>query len=216
MTVKFHEQMDKIKRLTYWLIAWPAILVFLLLRGERKERLIEDLIRFSYRRTGHAPHNVVGSFYNMMVSRKEFRSVFYMRIGHLDKLIRFFLPGMSTMNFGSKSHQIAGGIFVEHGWAMVIDAETVGKNLWINQGVTIGWGRGGHPTIGDNVRIGSGAVVLGGIIIGDNVNIGANAIVVDDVPSNTTVCSPKARIVRSHYYPTMNASLVPQDGGGNS
>lgn len=200
--------MDRLKILTYWLIAWPAIVVFLLLRGERKERLIEDLIRFSYRHIGDAPHNIVSSFYKMMVCRKEFRSVFYMRIGHLDKLIRFLLPGMPTINFGSKSHQIAGGIFVEHGWAMVIDAETVGRNLWVNQGVTIGWGRGGHPTIGDNVRIGTGAVVIGGIIIGDNVNIGANAIVVDDVPANTTVCSPKARIVRTHSGPTMNASLV--------
>lgn len=45
---------------------------------------------------------------------------------------------------------------------------------------------------------GTGAVVLGGILIGDNVNIGANAIVVEDVPSNCTICSPKAQIVKYH------------------
>lgn len=62
----------------------------------------------------------------------------------------------------------------------------------------------------DNVRIGTGAVVLGGITIGDNVNIGANAIIVEDVPSNCTVCSPKATIVKRHDGPTMNARM----GGG--
>lgn len=114
---------------------------------------------------------------------------------------------MSTLNFGSTSKQIEGGIFIEHGWAMVLDAEQVGENLWINQCVTVGYGRGGHPRIGNNVRIGTGAVVLGGITIGNNVNIGANAIVVNDVPSNCTVCSPKATIVKRHNGPTMNAQM---------
>lgn len=130
-----------------------------------------------------------------------------MRCGHISYLIKWLLPGMPTLEFGIQSAMIEGGIFVEHGWAMVRDAELVGKNLWINQGVTIGWGRNGRPTIGDNVRIGSRAVVLGGINIGDNVNIGENAIVVEDVPSNCTVCSPKATIVKRHTTPTMNAQL---------
>ena len=60
----------------------------------------------------------------------------------------------------------------------------------------MGWRDDGCPVIGDNVRIGTGAVVLGKITIGDNVNIGANAIIVKDVPSNTTVVSPAAFIVK--------------------
>jgi serine O-acetyltransferase len=66
----------------------------------------------------------------------------------------------------------------------------------VNQNVTVGWKGAGCPTIGNNVRIGTGAVVLGPIMIGDNVNIGANAIVMKDVPSNTTVVSPMAHICR--------------------
>lgn len=85
---------------------------------------------------------------------------------------------------------------MQHGWTCVVDAETVGENLWINQNVTIGHQGKGHPTIGDNVRIGSGAVLLGDIKIGNNVNIGANAIVVTDVPDNCTVCSPKAVVIK--------------------
>lgn len=52
------------------------------------------------------------------------------------------------------------------------------------------------PVIGDNVTIGAGAIILGGVRIGNNVNIGAGAIVVDDVPDNTTVVCEKARVVR--------------------
>jgi len=90
----------------------------------------------------------------------------------------------------------------------VIDAASVGENLWINQNVTIGYGGNGHPTIGNNARIGSGAVIIGNITIGDNVNIGANAIVVDDVPANTTVCSPKVVIVKHHEVPNPNAQMA--------
>lgn len=62
--------------------------------------------------------------------------------------------------------------------------------------VTIGVERTGVPVIGDNVTIGAGAIILGGVRIGNNVNIGAGAIVVDDVPDNTTVVCEKARVVR--------------------
>lgn len=198
--------MYKLKKYTYWLIAWPSLIMFLILRGERKQKLLEDLNRFSCRRFGVSSCSIA-SFYKLMLSRKEFRNVFYMRLGYVSLLIKWFLPPMPTMEFGCKSTAISGGLFVEHGWAMVLDAKSVGRNLWINQGVTVGWGRGGHPTIGDNVRIGTGAVVIGGIRIGDNVNIGANAIVVEDVPDNCTVCSPKASIVKRHQGPTMNAQM---------
>ena len=62
--------------------------------------------------------------------------------------------------------------------------------------MTVGYRGDGCPLIGNNVRIGTGAVVLGPITIGDNVNIGAGAIVMKDVPSNTTVVSPHAFICK--------------------
>lgn len=54
----------------------------------------------------------------------------------------------------------------------------------------------GYPVIGDNVRIGAGAKVLGGITLGNNVTVGANAVVVKDVPANCVVVGVPARIVR--------------------
>lgn len=71
----------------------------------------------------------------------------------------------------------------------------IGKNCTILHNVTIGAGRGGAPTIGDNVYIGAGALIIGGVTVGDNVKIGAGAIVVQDIPPNCTVVCEKAKIL---------------------
>lgn len=91
---------------------------------------------------------------------------------------------------------IGPGLYIQHGNSTGINAVSIGKNFWINQNCCIGWQGKGHPTIGDNVRVGVGAIVLGGITIGDNVNIGANAAIVKDVPSNCTVIGNPAYIVK--------------------
>lgn len=86
---------------------------------------------------------------------------------------------------------IGRNFFIDHGCGIVIGETTIiGDNVTIFHGVTLG-GVGGsgkrHPTIGDNVLIGSGAKVLGNIVIGDNSRIGANAVVLKNVDSNSTV-----------------------------
>lgn len=80
------------------------------------------------------------------------------------------------------------GIFISHN-------AIIGENATIFHQVTIGEGNGGAPTIGDNVLIGAGAKIIGGITIGDNVKIGANCVVCEDVPSNSTVVLNKPRII---------------------
>lgn len=83
-----------------------------------------------------------------------------------------------------------------HGYSVVLNgAINIGKNCTILHQVTIGAGRGGTPIIGDNVYIGAGALILGGVHVGNNVKIGAGAIVLDDVPDNCTVVCEKARII---------------------
>ncbi|MNG29745.1 Serine acetyltransferase [compost metagenome] len=75
----------------------------------------------------------------------------------------------------------------------------IGENCVIRQGVTIGNRKSGDdvPTIGDNVDIGAGAVIIGKIKIGDNVKIGANAVVLKDVPDNCTAVGNPARHIKS-------------------
>lgn len=80
----------------------------------------------------------------------------------------------------------------------------IGDNCNIFQNVTIGArfknGKADSlaPTIGNNVMIGAGAVIIGGIKIGNNVNIGANSVVISDVPDNCTAVGVPARIINNH------------------
>ena len=97
--------------------------------------------------------------------------------------------------------KIGKGLFIDHGMGVVIgETAIVGDNVTMYHGVTLG-GTGKekgkrHPTIGDNVFIGSGAKLLGNIKIGNNVKIGANAVVLKDVPDNVTIVGIPAKIVK--------------------
>lgn len=96
------------------------------------------------------------------------------------------------------TEDIGQGLFIQHGFSTVVSAKCVGKNCWINQQVTIGHTAQGAPIIGDNVRIGAGAIVIGNIKIGNNVTIAAGATVNMDVPDNSLVVPQKARIIENH------------------
>jgi serine O-acetyltransferase len=98
--------------------------------------------------------------------------------------------------------KIGKGFFIDHGMGVVIGETTqIGDNCVMFHNVTLG-GTGKHkgkrhPTIGDNVMIGTGAILLGPIKVGDNVRIGANTfILMQDVPDNTTVAGTPGRIVK--------------------
>lgn len=103
--------------------------------------------------------------------------------------------------------QIGAGFMIDHGMGVVIGETTeIGRNVTLYHDVTLGGRklyddqgnklRKRHPTVGDNVVIGSGAQILGPIRLGNNVKIGSNAIVVDDIPDNCTVVNTKAYIVK--------------------
>lgn len=92
-------------------------------------------------------------------------------------------------------------VCIDHGSGIVIgETAEIGNDVTIYQGVTLG-GTGKetgkrHPTIGNNVMIGSGARVLGPLTIGNNSKIAAGAVVLCDVPNGATVAGVPARIVR--------------------
>lgn len=96
--------------------------------------------------------------------------------------------------------KIGKGLFIDHGMGVVIgETAELGDNVTLYQGVTLG-GTGKqkgkrHPTLGNNVLVGVGAEVLGAITIGDNARIGGGAVVLKDVPPNTTAVGVPARIV---------------------
>ncbi|MDR3024429.1 serine acetyltransferase [Chryseobacterium sp.] len=103
--------------------------------------------------------------------------------------------------------QIGEGFYLGHWGSLVINPKTViGKNCNIAQGVTIGQqNRGkneGSPIIGDEVWIGTNAVIVGAVTIGNNVLIVPNSYVNFDVPSNSVVIGNPAKII-----PTPNATM---------
>ncbi len=96
--------------------------------------------------------------------------------------------------------QVGRRVFIDHGMGVVIgETAIVGNDVLMYQGITLG-GTGKergkrHPTIEDNVVIGSGAKILGNITIGKNCNIGAGSVVLRDVPENSTVVGVPGHVI---------------------
>lgn len=141
-------------------------------------------------------------FSKLFAEMPEFRNLYYYRMlqgGIFHKLLvsvfRIFYPQRPDL-FINRSCHIDSGLFIQHGFSSIVVAN-IGKNCWINQQVTIGYkDKEGYPTLGNNVRVGAGAKILGKISIGNNVSVGANAVVVKDVPDNCVVVGIPAQIIK--------------------
>ena len=96
---------------------------------------------------------------------------------------------------------IGKGLFIDHGSGVVIgETAEIGDNCTLYQGVTLG-GTGKdvgkrHPTLGNNVMVGSGAKILGPFKIGDNCKVAANAVVLKEIPPNCTAVGIPAKVVK--------------------
>ncbi len=139
-----------------------------------------------------------------------FYALLFHKLGHkLYKKKRFFaarlVSQISRGLTGIEIHPgaiIGRGLFIDHGMGVVI-GETceIGDNVTIYHGVTLG-GTGKdhgkrHPTIGNNVMIGTGAKVLGPFKVGDNSRIAANALVLQEVPEDSTVIGNPGKVVKT-------------------
>ena len=92
------------------------------------------------------------------------------------------------------SSLIGRGLKIIHGCGSVIGARCViGDNCVIHQNCTLGDRHGGRPTLGNNVIMYAGSMVLGNVKIGDNTIIGANTLVISDFPSNSILVGTPAR-----------------------
>ncbi len=131
-------------------------------------------------------HRVAHKLYNMKIA-----------------LIPRIISGISRLMTGIEIHpgaRIGRRFFIDHGMGVVIGETTIiGNDVLIYQGVTLG-GTGKetgkrHPTLKNHIVIGSGAKVLGNITLGNNVRVGAGSVVITDVPDDSTVVGIPGRIV---------------------
>jgi serine O-acetyltransferase len=166
--------------------------------SDQKEMIEADVRRwlsaFNAQEGGHGLHSLLYAF-------TEFRSLVYWRLqcgnpagALLARVMRkLWRP---TEGLLISTEQIGPGLFIAHGYGTTLAAERIGSNCYVHQGVTIGWDYRSRrsPVIGNDVFVGAGAVILGGVTIGDNAKIGANSVVLSDVPTGATAVGAPARL----------------------
>ncbi len=172
-----------------------------------------ELIRRDIERYNDPGGNILLAGIRAAYSHPSFAGVVWYRIGHalwlrrknplwlillvinraLYPLVRMY----SGLELAPRT-QIGGGMYVGHFGPTVIHPDTVaGCNLTVLQGVTIGASAGGIPCIGDDVSIGAGATVIGGITVGNRAIIGAGAVVTKDVPEGCVAIGIPAKLLGS-------------------
>jgi serine O-acetyltransferase len=120
-------------------------------------------------------------------------------------LVPYFFTYLNIVLFGleiTPKCEVGSGVFFAHPVGCVVGASRVGRNVTFYQGVTLGakipdlrYDPATRPVIGDNVMLGAGCKVLGGIEVGDGVTVGANAVVLQSVAPNATVAGIPARVI---------------------
>ncbi len=203
------------KRSLFWIVLALSAArllphVGLMWMPEFKAAIRDDLMRWAEvlsLNPSRSRWNRILLFVRLMTFNPEFRNLFYMRIGGSSKLIRWLCPPMESLYISRGD--IGGGLFIQHGIGTVIAAEHIGKNCWINQGVTVGFtNEHDRPTIGDNVKIHAGAKIVGRITVGNNAVIGLNTVVIANVPSHATVFGIPGQVVWTDRSKRASESLV--------
>lgn len=135
-------------------------------------------------------------------------AIWFYRVAHWFWVNGFFLMGRLTSHLGRfltgieihPGAKIGRKFFIDHGMGVVIgETAEIGDNVTLYHGVTLGgvtWDKvKRHPTLADNVVIGSGAKILGPFTVGRGAKVGSNSVVVKEVPENATVVGIPGRVV---------------------
>lgn len=134
-----------------------------------------------------------------LLRSRYFRTLFYFRTnGFFSKLLRVFYPRQRDFIIDVNT-RISGGLILAHPYATILNAQSIGKNVYVNHLVTVGEKDGKKPTIGDNVQLHANCMVIGGVSVGENAIIGAGAVVVRDVPANAVAVGNPAQIIQNRH-----------------
>lgn len=136
---------------------------------------------------------------DMLHNNPYYRVLFYHRIGPAAAaLMEWYRPGDKYFRIRSGMN-IGEGMWIAHPYTTILNAESIGKNFSYIHCATLGAGKNGIPTIGDNVSLGANVIIIGPVHVGNNVTIGAGSVVVKDIPGNCVAvgnpCKPIKFIV---------------------
>ncbi|WP_103068559.1 serine O-acetyltransferase [Aquimarina sediminis] len=132
---------------------------------------------------------------DFLANSRDFRTIFYFRTRSLvSHALNIYCRKQSNFTIDI-STKLGGGIVTGHPYCTILNADAIGDNFYVNHLVTIGEEKGKRPTIGNNVSIYTGAIVIGDITIGDNCIIGAGSVVTKSIPDNCTAVGNPARIL---------------------
>lgn len=162
-----------------------------------------------YRKTGRQD---LKALLGALAADAGFKHAFWFRAAsacRADKTLRLLYPFVRAVyNHYQYKHgvfippttRVGPGLYLEHLGDIVVNGRAViGKNCNLGNGVTIGQtnrgARRGVPTVGDNVFIGPGAKIVGGVRVGDNAAVGVNCVIVRDVPAYAVVAAGPGQVV---------------------
>lgn len=188
------------KRLFVALACWRFAFHWLYYKTAFNRVAMEEDFRRNIRQFLHKDQLNFFTFCELLTFYVMVRNIFYARVAYRHhfyaKFLALFARPLPLLDISSTA-EIGGGLIVQHGYGTIIAPRKIGKNCWVNQGVTIGYTNDDDcPTVGDNVTVYSGAKILGNVHVGNNVVVGANAVVVKDVEDNCVVGGVPAKVIK--------------------
>lgn len=177
---------------------WRIIPSFLIFKISHNKRLEMDFERWKkqFANEFDGRSNLVWMGY-LLITKPEFRNLFIYRVKNKfikAATVKILWKKIETLYIWTDD--IGGGIFIQHGFSTIINAESIGEFCSIGQQVTIGNNGDYKPTIGNGVTISAGAIVIGNIIINDNALIGAGSVVTHNVINNAVVVGVPAKLLK--------------------
>jgi serine O-acetyltransferase len=144
-------------------------------------------------------HEMMNERQKPNMSMKAYRAMNWLWRKHipvLPTLIRFYIRVVFSMDISPKMKVGKNVVFAHNGLGCVFNSKSIiGDNVWIFPNVTLAArDNRGRPIIEDNVFIGPGAIIIGGVKVGKGATIGANSVVLNDVPAGALVVAPLAYI----------------------
>ena len=181
--------LKKLKLVVYSFVILPHICIYLFFK---RGRLFHEDLQAVFH------YDSIVRFVRVMFEKKYLRNLFYYRAGYLFReMFAFLCPEDSSLHLMGCPH-IGGKCHLEHTQNTFLNAKHIGESFYCLHNVTIENDLSKRrPWIGDNVKIYTGAVVVGNITVGDNSVIAANAVVRKDVPPNSLVAGVPAKVIKN-------------------